>query len=259
MTSTLNFDNSRKCLVFTSKWVGLKCVEYLINNFINDEYLFVVMEPDREMIVDILSKSGKKYLILDSSTIDYINSAYNDAHFDFLLNLWGGHIFKKPTLLKAKKSLNIHPAFLPYCRGRDPVVWAIRNSDPAGVTLHEISEDVDEGNIIYREEIAYTFPIRGEDLYNKVVDRSWRIFCERWSGLRNFEWETTSQLEASNNDVGKTHKRQDLISDRVIDAEKEPEAFETIQRIMAHDFGDYSAQIKIGEKIYSVNCTIKSI
>ena len=35
------------------------------------------------------------------------------------------------------------------------------------------------GPIIYQEKISYSFPISGGELYEKVVNRAWQIFCEK--------------------------------------------------------------------------------
>ena len=45
-----------KILVFVSKWVGLRCLDVLLTDFVDDEYEIIVMEPDAHLIIDKLNK-----------------------------------------------------------------------------------------------------------------------------------------------------------------------------------------------------------
>jgi methionyl-tRNA formyltransferase len=51
-------------------------------------------------------------------------------------------------------AVNIHPSLLPSYRGACPEFWAIRNGDlKTGVTLHDLTERFDDGDIIMQREI----------------------------------------------------------------------------------------------------------
>ncbi|NLR75915.1 formyltransferase family protein [Leeia aquatica] len=246
----------KKVLVFTAKWIGLKCIEHLLTRFPQDQYVFVVMEPDADLITRYLGEHGQPCFPLSQATLDSLHQQYADGHFDFLLNLWGGHIFKTTTLAKAQHSLNIHPAYLPYCRGRDPIVWAIRYGWPAGVTLHQIAAGVDEGPIIHREEVPYTFPITGAALYEQVAARAWQVFCEQWPRLRSTAWSAIDQPVLPDN---RTFRREDLLRDRVLDTQTQPEALDLVRRLLAHDFGDYAAILQHEGKRYSLHCSLQEL
>jgi methionyl-tRNA formyltransferase len=61
-----------------------------------------------------------------------------------------------PELLAIPKiaAVNIHPSLLPRYRGACPEFWAIRNGDlKTGVTLHDLTEKFDDGDIIIQREI----------------------------------------------------------------------------------------------------------
>jgi methionyl-tRNA formyltransferase len=241
-----------KILVFVSKWVGCKCLKTLFNEFNNDDYLFIVSNPDADKVIELIQKNNHKYLTLDQDAIDFINS-HNNCHYDWLLNLWGGYIFNDEILIKAKKSLNIHPSFLPFGRGRDPVVWAVRHSHPAGVTLHQITTGVDEGPIIIQEEIEYSFPINGQELYDKVIDRCWKLFNEQWVNIRS-----GMDLPVAQKSANATYKRKDLLKDRLINLDENELDRNLISKILAHDFGDdYSSIIRYKGKNYTAKLVIK--
>jgi methionyl-tRNA formyltransferase len=64
--------------------------------------------------------------------------------------------------------INIHGALLPEYRGCNPIQWAILNGETqTGVTLHEMSQRIDEGRIIDRQIL----PLHFEDTWRSVLDR----------------------------------------------------------------------------------------
>ena len=47
--------------------------------------------------------------------------------------------------------INSHPGLIPSSRGLDALKWAIYDKIAAGITIHQIDEDVDKGEIIHHE------------------------------------------------------------------------------------------------------------
>jgi len=51
-------------------------------------------------------------------------------------------------------AINIHPSLLPRYRGPDPLFWQYRNGvDKFAITLHQITEEFDAGDIIMQKEV----------------------------------------------------------------------------------------------------------
>ena len=49
---------------------------------------------------------------------------------------------------------NLHPSLLPGYRGPNPLYWQIKNSEPdTGLTLHEVTNYIDGGNIVARKSL----------------------------------------------------------------------------------------------------------
>ena len=241
-----------RILVFAGKDVGLKCVEFLIENHGDDDFTFVVCAPEQEAIVELIERSKKSYFLYSAEAVATVFN-FGTRHYDWLLNLWGAHIFRPRELEMAKKSLNIHPSYLPYGRGRDSVVWAIRLGHPAGVTLHAISENIDEGPIWYQERIPYDLPCRGGDLYQKVIERAISSFCEQWPVQRNTKEKPRPQAPES-----ETFRRRDLWIDQVIDIDRDEAARDVTLKLLAHDFSpNYSALLKIDGKTYRAALSLK--
>jgi len=75
----------------------------------------------------------------------------------------------KPHLISRFEFLcNLHPGFLPWGRGFFPVFWALWEKTPAGATLHEISEGVDEGPIVEQIRVEYDDGDTGGSLHDRV-------------------------------------------------------------------------------------------
>ena len=57
-----------------------------------------------------------------------------------------------------KYRLNVHPSLLPKYRGSAPIHWPILNGDKeTGVSILDIAEKLDSGDIYYQEQIALDF------------------------------------------------------------------------------------------------------
>ena len=44
-------------------------------------------------------------------------------------------------------------SFLPYNRGSHPNFWSFIDDTPKGITIHEIDEGADTGNIVFQKKI----------------------------------------------------------------------------------------------------------
>jgi hypothetical protein len=51
--------------------------------------------------------------------------------------------------------LNIHPGYLPIGRGSFPIFWSIFLNQKAGVTIHQITDKMDFGPILFRNEVKF--------------------------------------------------------------------------------------------------------
>lgn len=228
-----------KILIFVSKNIGLECLKFHLEAFKEDQNYIVVCDTDKDVVIDFLKKHHLSY-----QDVNFFSaSSLQQEKFDWLLNLWGGVIFRKDILSLATNSLNIHPSYLPYGRGRDPVVWAIRDNISAGVTLHEINEGVDEGDIWYQEEVPYTMPISGGCLYQNVVKACVKVFKEHWPAIKDLRYSKKPQAIGAY----QTRKRKDLKKDQLIVYENlKSDQKEVFLKLLAHDFGsDYSSVLEI--------------
>jgi methionyl-tRNA formyltransferase len=67
--------------------------------------------------------------------------------------------------------INVHYSSLPHYRGRANVNWAIINDEPcAAITIHKISPELDEGNILFQQLIPIRFDDTVADIYDSLND-----------------------------------------------------------------------------------------
>ncbi|MBC8349858.1 MAG: hypothetical protein H8E24_14760 [Verrucomicrobia bacterium] len=239
-------------LVFLSKKVGLECAMYLLDAFPKDKYRFIFTGEDFGEARDALGSRAHKVEVLSDQTLRDIEGE-NSRKYDWLLNLWGSHIFKTEQIKRAKRTLNIHPSMLPLGRGRDPVVWSIINGWPAGVTLHEIDDGIDTGAIWHQEEEPYEFPIMGGELYQRVLNRSVKVFCQQWPQLRRGGDVPIAQQPGTI-----ATRRCELMEGRSIRMDDDNSVSGFVRKLCAYDFpGDFSAQLMINGRSYSVRLALE--
>ncbi|HDY7739301.1 TPA: hypothetical protein RQJ91_002914 [Vibrio vulnificus] len=86
---------------------------------------------------------------------DFRVRSFEEQQFDVIVcagykPIVPSHVLKKNTVL------NIHYSLLPKYRGMHSVVWAILNGeDNLGLTIHEMNEFIDDGDIVYQHSFNY--------------------------------------------------------------------------------------------------------
>lgn len=82
-----------------------------------------------------------------------------------------GQILSKEILDMPKfGSLNIHASLLPKYRGSSPIQWTVINGEEkTGVTIMQMDEGIDTGDILYRKEILLDKKETGESLFDKLA------------------------------------------------------------------------------------------
>jgi len=83
-------------------------------------------------------------------------------------------VILKPAVLKTAKigCINKHAALLPNYRGVWPVFWYLLNDERrVGFTLHEMTERIDDGRILYQEAIPVAVGDTVFNLYKKIFEK----------------------------------------------------------------------------------------
>ncbi len=78
------------------------------------------------------------------------------SKFDHIISYGYKRILDRSTIASARKPiLNLHISFLPYNRGMHPNFWSFFDGTPSGVSIHEIEEGIDTGQILLQKEMYF--------------------------------------------------------------------------------------------------------
>lgn len=82
-----------------------------------------------------------------------------------------GKLLPNPILdLPPYGCINVHASLLPQYRGAAPIQWAIANGESeTGVTIMQVSQQMDAGDILYQKGISITSSDTGGSLHDKLA------------------------------------------------------------------------------------------
>lgn len=130
-----------------------------------------------------------------------------------------------------KGIVNLHPSLLPFNRGSYPYVWPLLDGTPAGVSIHYMTEEVDEGPVISRRKVEKKDTDTAADLYSRLQDEMFELFTESWPEIKRGVEGTEQDLSK-----GTVHTKDELEKLRHIDPDQEVEAGELIEKLRALSF-----------------------
>lgn len=126
-----------------------------------------------ENIVRIAQKCGLTVHLRNPNSISFDPSTIGfSIHYP--------RILKNKLIQKYIRIYNLHPGYLPWGRGYFPIFWALWEGTPAGATLHEITEKVDQGPIVEQIEVEYFPEDSGGSLFQRVRHAEKKLFLEYW-------------------------------------------------------------------------------
>ena len=239
-------------LVFASKRVGLECLTVLLEGGAPVEQVIVGKKSDQKILEKVLEK-GIPVTFYDKWTQTRLVT--EGKRYDWLLNLWSPHILGQELLALARRRLNTHPTLVPHCRGNDGTAWLIRKGLPAGVSLIEMNETIDAGDVYVQKEVPYLFPlVRGKKLHQQLEDELISLFKLSWPDIHQGMIIPTSQ-----NTMGiSVHTRKQTDQDRVQDASAVLGTLEDFMRwALAHDFSPgTTAEVRYNGRVFKITVHI---
>ena len=230
-------------IVFCCDYVGARTLEHLIAT--GDPVDLVVVTRDTPEIAEMTAAAGIECLQLrDAGTLERVKS----RRFRWLLNLWGTAVLDAEVLSTAEHRLNIHPGLLPGTRGTDCASWAIRLGNPAGVSLLDMTAELDAGDIYASKEIDVAFPTTGLDLAERLKRECIELFKLEWPGIRDGRVTPVPQEGEP-----RIFRRADTLKDRCRNLDADTSTREVFDWLLAHDFAPHSMpQVKRGGRSYTV-------
>ena len=201
---------------FGNRDLGLKVLQHLIS--VGDAPRAVVLHEPRSSdwvpALSVLARSvGAVVIHADKLTADDSLQALACLSPTIGISAYFGRILPAPVLaLFPKGILNFHGSLLPWNRGRDPNVWAIRDRTPAGGTIHLMDAGVDTGPILVQQEVVHTPDVDAAELYRRTVEVLQSLFMTYWPALKEGRFAAHGQT-----DRGPTHRRYEFERLRQLD------------------------------------------
>ena len=132
----------------------------------------IVVEKDR-LNDDLFTFSLVRGIeIFTVSNAQEISNIADKVKPDFCLMLSFGKKIPLDVIQKVD-IYNIHTSYLPSYKGRHPTFWAtVKNEKNVGISLHKVSPEIDEGEIVSRYKVPYYIWMNEnsliESLYGKL-------------------------------------------------------------------------------------------
>lgn len=131
---------------------------------------------------------------------------------DFLVSVQYDQIFS-PLVLERVQSLavNLHMAPLPEYRGSAQYAFAVMDRrDYFGVTLHEMTEEVDAGSILAERRFPIASDVFAYELYEQATQEAIVLFRESLPDLFGGNLVACTQVELRDASQGVLHTRSEL-------------------------------------------------
>lgn len=240
-----------KILLMAHREVGKEIAQWLFRNYINDLALVVTISDNE--IYTIAKKAKIPTLVFDSN--EQLASTIANVNIDYGILAWWPKLIKKPLLNLPKNGfINTHPSYLPYNRGKHYNFWTLVEQSPFGVSLHFITEGIDNGDIIAQKLIPYDWEDNGASLYVKAQKEMVKLFKKTYPMIR----ESIIQSQKQDLSQGSFHTSNELEQASIIDLDKNYQARDLLNLLRARTFPGYpSCSFVDSGKTYEVQIQIK--
>jgi methionyl-tRNA formyltransferase len=246
--------NKFKVVPFINGPLGIQILEYLLTRD-NVELSQIVLNSETKrsddyllMIEGVLSKSAsspKKVISWREEQAEKADWAADLGEFDYGVSVFFGHVLPHPVIKLAKIDFcNLHPSYLPTGRGAHPIPWSIINSTKQGVSIHRLTEKLDQGEIFLQKELVTNVGMNAGVIYDKALAELHKMFIGFFP-----DW-IINGFKAYSQDSGTatSHTSRELEDLRVLYFD-ETETFENfIRRIQALTFSNSRTPIFIDKE-----------
>lgn len=159
LINNLSFDLLPKTL-----WLyGMGCTNFA-NTLIRNTYELLLGKRER-----LFRKNSLPVFKVNSMNDPKIIDWVKENEINLIINLRTRCIYKKEILnIPSFGCINVHHGLLPKYRGIFGDLYALYENRPAGISIHLMSEKIDEGQILYTKAISNN----GERNYIKYLSRT---------------------------------------------------------------------------------------
>ena len=174
-----------KAVVFGYQEIGSVCLEELLAFGVQVSCLFTHEDDPREEIwfrrpVAIAKKHDIPVYTPETLKDEKWIKLIKEAAPDFIFSFYYRNMIPKGILDIARiAALNLHGSLLPKFRGRAPVNWVLATGESeTGITLHEMVEKPDAGDIVAQKKVEIAFDDDVYTLYMKMTEAARQLMKE---------------------------------------------------------------------------------
>lgn len=121
----------------------------------------------------------------DKGSVNDLICQFSETEIDVLLSINFGYLFPQEILSCVKWPINLHTSLMPWNRGANPNVWSLVENTPVGVTLHLMTDKVDQGSVIRQLKVEKSCTDNAKLLYGKLQDASVSLISETIDEILN--------------------------------------------------------------------------
>jgi methionyl-tRNA formyltransferase len=246
-----------KLVLFADKKVGCECARFLLGEYPDLVGLIVLIDrnsPLHDVLNEYEYPEGSILYWDDLSSPKRAFNSLKRYQPDIFILAWWPQLLKSNLInIPHLGCLNFHPSLLPYNRGKHPNFWSIVEGTPFGVSLHFIDEKIDQGQIVFQQEIPYDWEDNGESLHKRSIESIVLLFKEKFPLLKEGVYEKKKPSE-----IGSFHYAKEIDSASEINLEKEYKAKDLLNLLRARTFPPYqSCYFYDNDECFRVTVSIK--
>jgi len=103
---------------------------------------------------------------------------------DIVLSFGYKHVIPKRMLEKlGNRAYNVHVSLLPWNRGMHPNFWSWLENTPKGVSIHRISENLDEGDLVAQKELELSESATLFTSYQQLLAEAQGLLAKNWMSM----------------------------------------------------------------------------
>ena len=167
--------------------IVLKC---LIDRNIHISLVVILVKENSNLIPlnEVLCKKvGIDYINIYETNTDFLLNNLTERNIDIGIVASYSQILKPSTIQATKDGfINVHPSFLPYYKGANPIFWQIKDlKDEFGVSVHKINEKIDEGEILAQAKITLTDIYSANEILTEIAIKGSELLVELIESYNN--------------------------------------------------------------------------
>lgn len=154
--------------------------------------LFLTNNENTKKVQRMLRDRGEELLVSG----DRVSPEFLEEVNPSILLSFNYQYLIKPSVIEMMegRTMNIHCSLLPFNRGSNPNFFSFYTNTPKGVTIHELSNRLDEGKILLQMEVPLTDEETFKSSYDKLMDAAFSLVKDNWNDLRHLRIEPHEQI-----------------------------------------------------------------